>query len=497
MATKQDLDWSFGLRNAAGKYLTAETFGSKIVCAATAMKKKQIWFLETSEGSEAVFIRSHLNKYLTVDGDGKFLGNGEGPGEEEAFIIESQDDGRWALKSQKYGWYAGGSGENLTAFTTEIAEDRLWTVRLAMHPMVTLRNIKRKKYVHLDDARGSLTTDEQIPWGDDAVLSVAFFEADGSYGIQSADGSYLSATGALVAPEAEDESCHFSLEFHGRVISFKSKKTGKYVTSLGASGLCKATKGSITADEKFQFENSYPQVTLVSNNGKKLSTKGGVEVSANVAAGEKTSDLEIFQLEPLGGSKWQVRTSRVQEEGGRLWVAGDGACSADGVESSEASTMDVEFYGNKIAFKTANGKYLSQQMNGYIKASAGEASDDDKSLFVFEIINRPRLALRGEYGFINTLMSGLLECNKSTAEIYALETKDGLVAIKDANNKYWKVGDAGISAASDSPEFYNIELFQNSKMAISFGGKYFASSQNGQFKADGSSGNSSACLFEY
>jgi len=29
------LEWSFGLRNSAGKYLTAETFQNKIVCVSS------------------------------------------------------------------------------------------------------------------------------------------------------------------------------------------------------------------------------------------------------------------------------------------------------------------------------------------------------------------------------------------------------------------------------------------------------------------------------
>ena len=33
------LEWSFGLRNSAGKYLTAETFQNKIVCVSSARKQ--------------------------------------------------------------------------------------------------------------------------------------------------------------------------------------------------------------------------------------------------------------------------------------------------------------------------------------------------------------------------------------------------------------------------------------------------------------------------
>jgi len=493
MATKQDLDWSFGLLNSAGKYLTAEVFGSKIVCASSVMKKKEIFFLEKAGAadSESVFIRSHLGKYLTVNGDGQFLANAESPGEEEAFVIEAQPTGEWALRSEKYGWYAGGSGENLTAFTKEISVDRLWTVRLAMHPMITLKNQKRNTYVHLDDGKTSLTTDEEIPWGDDAVISICFWDTEkgGRYGIQASDGSYLSSTGALKADA--DDSCQFVLEFHGGLVSFKADN-GKFVTSLGSSGLCKATKTTVSADERYQMENSYPQVVLTSNNGKKLSIKQGVEVAASVGAGDKVTDAEIFQLEPLGGRQFAVRTSKNQ-----LWMVDEGGVHANAKSAADNTQFEISFIGNSIALKGSNGKYLAQQMNGYLKPSADEASEDAKSLFVFEIVNRPRLALRGEYGFINTLPSGLLECNKSTAEIYSLETKDGLVAIQDSKGKYWQIGEAGISASSGTPEYYNIELFQNSKMAISKDGRYFASSQNGNFKAEGSSGDDKLCLFEY
>eukprot|EP00729_Bicosta_minor_P026579 gene26579-30912_t len=120
MATKQDLDWSFGLKNTVGKYLTQEAFGNRINCAAGVMKKKQIFFLENGDGrgesadGGAVHIRSHTGKYIRVDGDGSFLCDSDEKTNETAIIISAQADGRWALKSEKYGWYLGSkSAEDL------------------------------------------------------------------------------------------------------------------------------------------------------------------------------------------------------------------------------------------------------------------------------------------------------------------------------------------------------------------------------------------------
>jgi len=104
--------------------------------------------------------------------------------------------------------------------------------------------------------------------------------------------------------------------------------------------------------------------------------------------------------------------------------------------------------------------------------------------------------LRGSEGFVNTLPSGLLECNKSEPEYYDAEFKDGRIAVKGKTGKYWKVGDNGISVISDSPEWYDIELFPNSKMALKHNGKYFQSAQNGAFTATGASVDPKA-HFEY
>lgn len=37
----------------------------------------------------------------------------------------------------------------------------------------------------------SLTTDEVIPWGDDAVITIHYFAEDSSYGLQACDGRWV------------------------------------------------------------------------------------------------------------------------------------------------------------------------------------------------------------------------------------------------------------------------------------------------------------------
>lgn len=486
------LEWSFGLRNSAGKYLTAETFQNKIVCAASIMKKKQIFFLEQQEGEDHVFIKSHLGKYLTVDGDGKFLGSGEEAGEEEAMIVEPQADGTWAIKSKKYGWYTGGSGENLTAFTKEISGDRLWTIHLAMHPQVNLRNVMRKAYVHLDSS--SLSTDEVVPWGDDATITVQFFGEDGTYGLVTSKGSYLTNSGSLSDSPGDDT--HFILEFMGGKVSFKAKTTGKYLTALGASGTLKASKAGITKDEQFVMEDSFPQISLKCKNGKFVSTKQGIELAAT---GTAVTDNEIFQIEPLGSDDltnctgtWALKSSTP-----KYWSL-DGASvqAKDENSSDENCTFTIEWRGAQVALKASNGKYVTQLMNSYLAAKGDEANDENGGLFTYEIVNRPRLVLRGEYGFVGTLPSGLLECNKSVPEVYSMSISNGKCNISHANGKFWKVGSNGVSASGGSPEDYTIELYDNSMLCLKSGDKYFQGAQNGAFTLTGSKPDKST-FFEY
>lgn len=510
MATKADLEWTFGLINHAGKYLTCETFGGKLNCVASSLKKKQIFTLETGD-DEVVRFRTHLGTYIGVDIDGNITANSDEAGPNHQFVIEAQKDGRWAIRSNEHGFYFGGSGESLTAFVKEISEDRLWSMHLAQHPMVTLFNVKRKAFVHLPDEGDGLTTDEVVAWGADAVISIVFNPENGSYSIQAANGLYLTATGALIGDNS-DPSSHFVLEIHGGEVSFKTVDTHKYLTCLGAQGLCKASKAALTADERFVMMNAYPQITLKAANGKYVSIQGGIEPSANQKSA--STDKEIFQMEPLGGDKFQLMglTMTGKDAQAKYFHAGPDAESGhsgeDGIhvntlELGANTTFSVEFFGegsvNYIAFKASNGKYLSQQMNGYLKARADEASADAKSIFEFSIVNRPRIAFRTTRGFARTMESGLIEINKSFPDVYSLEAIDGKFAILDVSGKYWTVGDnLNTSAASDSPQYFYIELYQNSKLSLrTESGRYLRVDQSGPLVANGSSGTDPDCQFEY
>jgi len=179
-AAGETLEWSLGLINSAGKYLTAETFQHKVICAAASMKRKQIFFLEQVPGKASVRIRTVLNCYLSVDDDGGFHGNVTAEDKEQEsteFEIIAQADGKWCLRTTKMGWYVKSTGETMSAFTTDISEESKFTVHLAMHPQINIKNVQRKAYMHLNDGGDAIHTDEVIPWGHDATITLSSTKA--------------------------------------------------------------------------------------------------------------------------------------------------------------------------------------------------------------------------------------------------------------------------------------------------------------------------------
>jgi len=480
-AANETLSWSFGLRNHTGKYLTSETFGFRINCNGTSLKKKQIFFLEQQEDGK-VFIRTHLDRYLTADAAGKFGGDAEQKGKNEMFEIEAQPDGKWALKSA-YGYYTGGAGESLDAYTKVLAEDRLWTVQLAMHPQVAIRNVNRKRYVHL--AGNVLNAEEDVPWGDDAMVTVRFFD-EGKYALEASNGSFLSDNGELKSEATAD--CRYIIEFWGGQIALKGSN-GKYVTAVGAPGTLKAAKQSVGKDELFIMEDSHPQVKLTAFNGRRVSVKTGVEVSASQ---DVVTDTEFFQMEINKQTKqWSFKTCK-----SLYWTMGDDGTISNNHsgERGPAQYFAVEWLGPKLAIKAANGKYVQTKKNGGLAATS--ASANEESTYTFEIINRPKLVLRGEHGFVGMLPSGLLECNKSIPEVFNLDVSKGVCRISGGNGKYWKVGPNGVTCTGSEPDLFHVQLLDHSRVLIMHGDKCLQGAQNGGFTCTGTKPDAST-LWEY
>ena len=389
-------------------------------------------------------------------------------------MIEAQPDGRWALKTS-FGYYAGGVGENLTAYTKDISEDRLWTVVLAMHPQVCIRNVNRSRYVHLSG--DTLDVDEDVPWGDDAMINFLFFD-EGKYGLQACDGRWLSGSGLLKEEPTDD--CKFTLEFHGGEIALKDQNN-KYLSCLGGTGIMKAAKSTVHKDELFVLEDSHPQIKMTAYTGKKVSYKQGIELTANQTT---TTDTEIFQIEINEATKqWSFRNQL-----NRFWTIGaNNEIKCDALSRGPNEWFDIEWLGPNIAVRAANGKYVMTKKNGKLVASAS-APDVESAVFVYELVNRPKLVLRGEHGFVGVLPSGKVECNKSKPTVFNMHVTQGYCKISTDQGKYFKVTGDGVMAIGDEPELYTMEFVELSKFMLKTpNGRYFQGSQNGSFRATGAS----------
>lgn len=488
MSSFAELTWSFGLRNHQGLYLSAETFGFRVNCSGKVMRKKQIFFLEQVGGK--TFIRTHLNRYLTFKEDGRFLADSEVKGTDEEVVIEPQADGRWAIRTVR-GFYVGGTGEKLDAFSKKLDADRLWTVQLAIHPQVCIRNINRKRYVHLSGDK--LTTDEDVPWGSDAVITIVYHE-DGKYSLETDDGRFLSATSDL-KPVA-DESCKFTLEFYeNNMVAFKCSN-GKYITAVGGTGILKGGKDGkdgLSKDELFVMEDSQPQFKLKNIKWMKFaSVKSAVEVRCNQS---EATDSEVFQFEINPDTKqWSICSKKSM-----FWSClPDGSIQAVTTKQNRGARewFTADWQGARLTLKACNGKLVSVLPNGGCYAS--EEAQTDASTFQFEIINRPKLVLRGEHGFVASLPSGMIECNKSVPEIYTMHVAAGICHISGTNGRYWKInGEQDISVAGTEPEAFTFEFVEHSKFVIRCkNGKLVQGQGNGGFAATGTAVDVST-LWEY
>lgn len=85
-------------------------------------------------------MRSHLNKYLSVDSFGNVLCESEERDAGSRFQISIAEDGsgRWALRNESRGYFLGGNPDKLICTAKAPGLGEFWAVHLAARPQVDL-----------------------------------------------------------------------------------------------------------------------------------------------------------------------------------------------------------------------------------------------------------------------------------------------------------------------------------------------------------------------
>ena len=355
MATEETLKWKVGLINSAGKYLTAEQFASKVSTTGTSLRKKQTWVLE-STGENDVALKSTYGKYLSFYRNDTADAASESIGNEQKFELITQDDGRVAIKSVAHGRYLAEIGGELSGMK-DLGPTNLFTLQLALHPQINLRNSNRKTYCHLEN--DELHCNEDIPWGYDAMIVLDFQE--GRYALQAANGMYLERTGDLVKDISDNTL--YVLVFRSAQVAFRDCQ-GKYLTAIGPHAKVQSRKNTISKDELFTLEDSHAQMSFKAANSKYVSIQGE-EVRANQLS---VTDSEIFQLEAVdrsdhsGNVQWAVRSKSM-----KYWSCsgvGSGIVGNKDTPSDASTHFSVEWLGRYVALKASNGKYITVKETG-------------------------------------------------------------------------------------------------------------------------------------
>lgn len=485
--------WHVGLLNAQCKYLTAETFGCKVNANGTALKKKQMWTLEPFGGEEeAVCLKSHLNKYLAVDQFGNVTCDSEDKDSgAKFFVVVSEDSsGHWALKNAMRGYFLGASTDKLICSAKVPGGAELWTVHLAARPQVNIRSVGRRRYARLSADMDEIQVDANTPWGEDTLFTLEF--NDGKYAVHTCNDRYLTADGKL-SETCNPEECLFTLEFHNGYLALRDSRSC-YVSPIGSKAVLRTRSQTVTKDELFSLEDSVPQAAFAGFNGKYVSVKQGVDVTANQ---DEISDHETFQLEFHEPSKsWHIRTMQ-----DKYWsLDSTGGIQANASKSSSNSLFTLEWLPEgSVAFQAKNGKYVAAKKSGHLYANSDKIEDMEK--FYFYLINRQTLVLKCEQGFVGykSPSSPKLECNKATYQsIYLERGEKGICYFKGKNQMYWRTdGDNTIAVDSDSRQGFCIELREPSKLCIKTPeGNYLVADKNGIFKVGGPDPEG-ATLWEY
>ncbi|CAF1463030.1 unnamed protein product [Rotaria magnacalcarata] len=475
--TTEKCTWSLGLINSKGKYLTAETFGFKINATGVCLKKKQTWTIIFNSQNDCVYLQSALNNYLSTDKYGRLKCDGHDMVDDCRFQLEYNQKGQWAFKSLTYGMYLGGDVDQLHCFSKA---PEWWSPHLALHPQINLKHVLRKRYAKINN--DEIHIDNIIPWGSEAILTVEYF--DGQYCVRSCNGLYFHKDGKLIAKKTNDT--FFTIELFKGYLTFKDCDHC-YLTAIGPLGIMTTRNKIAGRDEQFLLEESKQQICLIAPNGKLVSTKQGVDLSANQCEKDNSSTfqleyddhLELYHIRTYNNKYWKLEGNGVQA-------------------TADKRSIETGFYiqatdNGRVTFQASNGKYIIPHATGHMRA-IGDQSNSIETLFLLKFVNRPFGVFKCEFGYVayRNKQSRTLECNKSIFTLFTLEqpnddsNNDGIICLKGVDGMYWEISsDSNISVSGREPSKFAIELCTSHSRIVLKGpnGMYLRAEQNGSIQA--------------
>lgn len=179
----------------------------------------------------------------------------------------------------------------------------------------------RKRYAKLDD--DEIHIDEITPWGSHAILAVEYY--DHHYCIRSSNGFYFHKDGKLVQDQMNETL--FTIELHKGYLTFKDNRQC-YLTAIGPLGILVTRNKTVGKDEQFLLEESKLQICLVAPNGKFVSTKQGIDLSANQIEQDESStfqleyddELEAYHLRTYKDKYWKLEGGAIQAKADEKYV---------------------------------------------------------------------------------------------------------------------------------------------------------------------------------
>uniref|UniRef100_A0A8C5X9R9 Fascin n=1 Tax=Malurus cyaneus samueli TaxID=2593467 RepID=A0A8C5X9R9_9PASS len=483
--TAEPVQIQFGLINCSNRYLTAEAFGFKVNASAADEEEAD---LDAGAGRGGLQRRPAQEPPGPIPG-GRQGREGElrqrGAGARLPVPGAGHGDGRWSLQSEPHRRFFGGTEDRLSCFAPPSLRPRSGASTWPCTPRPTStagpQALRAPGAAPRRAGRGPGRAVGRGCAHHPPVRGAALQPAE----LRPPPAPQRRPPGAR---RRARHRLHAGIPL--RKVAFRDGE-GRYLAPSGPSGTLKAGKSAkVGKDELFALEQSCPQVVLRAGNDRNVSTRQGMDLSANQ---DEEGDQETYQLEiNKDTKKCAFRTYT-----GKYWtLTSNGGIQSTASTKNASCYFDIEWCDKRITLKAANGKYVTAKKNGQLAASMETAGDTEH--FVMKLINRPIIVLRGEHGFIGCRkVTGTLDSNRSSYDVFQLEFNDGAYNIKDTTGKYWMVGnESSVTSSSDTPVDFFFEFCDYNKVAIKINGKYLKGDHAGVLKASADTIDAST-LWEY